>query len=36
VPFLSGEVEPATYIVKVSVGGKELVKPVLVEADEIR
>jgi hypothetical protein len=36
VPFITGSVDPGTYIVKVSVGGKELMKPVLVEADEMR
>ena len=37
VPFIGGQaVDPGTYVVKVSVGGKELVSTVLVEADELR
>jgi photosystem II stability/assembly factor-like uncharacterized protein len=36
VPFIGGAgVDPGTYIVKLSVGGKELVSTVLVEADEL-
>ena len=37
IPFVGGGgVEPGTYIVKVSVGGKDLMSTVLVEEDEIR
>ncbi len=31
-----GAVDPGTYVVKLSVGGKELVKTVVVEADDLR
>ena len=29
-------VQPGTYLVKLAIGGKELVKPVIVEADAFR
>jgi len=38
VPFTAGPnaVEPGTYVVKLAVGGKELLTTVQVEADDIR
>ena len=38
VPFTVGQnaVEPGTYVVKLAVGGKELLTTVQVEADDIR
>jgi hypothetical protein len=35
-PFIGGGVDPGTYIVKLSVGGKELMSTVLVEDDDLR